>query len=611
MLRTTGLVEKPGLFEREAGLLKNLIRQVNPDGGFYKYPGSPSSRNFTQVASLTLRIVTGQIPSKSRPLSWFRSNPAIDDALMRDIGITQERAQRFLCGKKRRSDWMFDREFLLPTRMLEAYVKEKRIFFPPILITPSFLLWANRSATGADALAQVNTILLKILPAFSILSHGILVGNPLSRLMIKRRGRRHQPSLQEMVRYLLNQQNGTGGWFYNIPYTISNIIALIDAGLPTDHPAILRAMAYLEANLSPDDSGGLKLNTMNADIWDTGLAIGSYLATLGRSSNDREILESVEFLLDCQHADGSYAWESNSPNDADNDSTAHAVQALALASRTANAKLLKRIEPTVRKGLDYLLSHQAKSGGFSVWQETSIRSRPGSLAFWKQFFFDIPSVDVTARVISALADSGISIWDEPVGKALRFLIRNQSSNGAWWCRWWAGYVPGTCYVLEALGKLGFRLTKGASALGSQYPHVREALLKGVRFLLRHQNQDGGWGETVKADSSMSYAAIGDSRPLQTAFAISSLLGCGFPVDSPEIRRALTYLLSIATADGRWEDDQVTFSLFSRIFYYRYPLMNYILPLDALSTYLQFSADPRPELRSSPAEVGVMPVIKNA
>ncbi|MBN2409993.1 MAG: hypothetical protein JXE07_09660 [Candidatus Aminicenantes bacterium] len=589
MLRTTGLVERPGLFEREAGLVRNLIRQVNPDGGFYKYPGSPSSRNFTRVALLALRMVTGQLPSKNRPLSWSRSNPAIDEALMRNIGIIQERAQRFLRGRRWRSDWAFDREFLLPARILTAYAKEKRIFFPPILITPSFLLWANRSSRGAAALSQVNTILRKMLPAFSILSHGILAGHPLSGLILRRRGKLHEPSLKGMARYLLSQQNGTGGWFYNVPYTITNIMALIEAGIPTDHPAILRAMAYLEGNLSPDGSGGFKLNTMNADIWDTGLAIGSYLAIPDRSSNDKEIRESVEFLLDSQHADGSYAWESNSHNDADNDSTAHAVHSLALASRTADAGLLERIGPAVRKGLDYLLSHQTRSGGFSVWQATSIRSRPGSMALWKQFFFDIPSIDVTARVLSALADSGLSVRDEAVANALQFLIKNQSLNGGWWCRWWAGYVPGTCYVLEALGKLGFRFAKSAPNPGSRYLHVREALLKGARFLLRHQNRDGGWGETVKADSSMSYAGVGDSRPLQTAFVISSLLGCGFPADAPEIGRALAYLLSVATPDGRWEDDQVTFSFFSRILYYRYPLTNYILPLDALSAYLRFPA----------------------
>jgi squalene cyclase len=594
MLRTTGLIARPGLFEREAGLVVNLIRQVNPDGGFYKYPGSPSSPNITRVASLALQMATGRLPSRNRPVSWSLANPVMDEPLLRDVALTLERAQRFLRGRTRMGRWAFDREFILPAKMIVAYAKEKKTYFPPIMITPSFLLWANRSQAAAAVFSQLNTILRKMLPAFSILSRGILDDNPLIRPILARNGKRHRQSLEEMSRFLLSQQNGNGGWFYNIPYTIANMIALVEAGIPADHPAILRALEYLEANLCPDGNGGLKLNIMNADIWDTGLAGDSYLAVPGRSASDGEIRESVEFLLASQHADGSYAWASHFHNDADNDSTAHVVQALALASRTAGPELLKKIEGAVRRGLAYILLHQAKSGGFSVWQTTFVRSRPGSLALWKQFFFDIPSADVSARVISALAASGLSVQDEPVGSGLRFIIKNQSPNGGWWCRWWAGYVSGTCYVLEALGKLGFRFQGGSHTSGSLHFRVWEALAKGTHFLLQHQNRDGGWGETVKADSSMRYAGVGKSRPLQTSFVISSLLGCGFPVDAPEIERALEYLLSTATADGRWEDDQVTFSFFSRNLYYHYPLMNYILPLNALTASLEAAAQRRPE-----------------
>lgn len=40
MLRATGLIEKPGELGTEARLVRHMITQVNPDGGFHKYPGS-------------------------------------------------------------------------------------------------------------------------------------------------------------------------------------------------------------------------------------------------------------------------------------------------------------------------------------------------------------------------------------------------------------------------------------------------------------------------------------------------------------------------------------------------------------------------------------------
>ena len=59
MLRTTGLIERPGAAEEESRFLRHMLSQVSPDGGFLKFPGSPSSKAITRVVILSLRLALG------------------------------------------------------------------------------------------------------------------------------------------------------------------------------------------------------------------------------------------------------------------------------------------------------------------------------------------------------------------------------------------------------------------------------------------------------------------------------------------------------------------------------------------------------------------------
>ena len=68
--------------------------------------------------------------------------------------------------------------------------------------------------------------------------------------------------------------------------------------------------------------------------------------------------------------------------------------------------------------------------------------------------------------------------------------------------------------------------------------------------------------------------------------LHELIACGYPVTAPEIRRGIDYLLHAMTPDGRWEDDQATFTVIPGSFYYQYLLMNDVIPLMALNAYLK-------------------------
>jgi len=93
------------------------------------------------------------------------------------------------------------------------------------------------------------------------------------------------------------------------------------------------------------------------------------------------------------------------------------------------------------------------------------------------------------------------------------------------------------------------------------------------------------GESIYSDFDQAYAGKGASTPLHTAQAATSLIMTGQTATSPEIKRAIKYLLQTMTEDGRWEDQQATFTVFARTFYYSHPIFNYVLPLSTMTEFL--------------------------
>jgi hypothetical protein len=86
---------------------------------------------------------------------------------------------------------------------------------------------------------------------------------------------------------------------------------------------------------------------------------------------------------------------------------------------------------------------------------------------------DPSTADVTARVVECLGRFG---WpgDHPViQKAIQFLMKDQSRDGAWFGRWGVNYVYGTSGVLRALETVSYdgagllRAGSGLAAAGAE------------------------------------------------------------------------------------------------------------------------------------------------
>jgi squalene-hopene/tetraprenyl-beta-curcumene cyclase len=613
MLRTTGLVERPGALAREAQVVRHMVRQVNPDGGFFRFPGAASSPNITRLAILSLRMTLGEIDPAHRPARWMRSNDELGPALRAQVKTCVQAASGYLAGASIVTSVMELDDGVL-VRLLTSYVNPAIYLVPiPVLAPEVQSLLVTRPFLNSIE-RRFHTIVRKTSPALSILYRAVKSRHPVSSKLLGLIQwfdvieAWEQQSVRTLESEVRAGQNENGGWFYNAMSTMLNLMALREAGAAADDPAVERACGYLERCTAPAAGGGTFIIKFNTDVWDTALATFCYLSSPGRSARDSAIRPALEFLLRWQSEDGGYAFGSASRNDPDYDTTGMLVNVLALARRSADDAQRNAIAPVLRKAMDLLCRQQDSSGGFSAWANTFVGSRPGSMGLVKQLMVDVATPDITSRIAYGLCQAGLTRKDRTIRKALEFILANQTGAGAWWSRWWAGYLAGTGSVLEFLGKAGHRLDRPDAAVdesGSLSPSLHEAMLKGVVFLVAHQNTDGGWGETIEADRDAAMAGIGPSTPLHTAHCLSALIQCGYPVSRDAIRRGIGYLLATMRSDGTWQDDQVTFTIFAGHSYYAYPTYSRFLPLIALNDYLRVRNEhpgpgPGPGLLARPA-----------
>jgi squalene-hopene/tetraprenyl-beta-curcumene cyclase len=105
----------------------------------------------------------------------------------------------------------------------------------------------------------------------------------------------------------------------------------------------------------------------------------------------------------------------------------------------------------------------------------------------------------------------------------------------------------------------------------------------VRWLVRHQNPDGGWGEDIRSYADPGWIGRGTSTASQTAWALLALLAAG--ERSAAVERGVGFLTGTQRPDGSWDEPQYTGTGFPGAFYLNYHLYRLVFPITALARYL--------------------------
>jgi len=394
-------------------------------------------------------------------------------------------------------------------------------------------------------------------------------------------------AIRRCAEWIIARQEADGCWGGIQPPWVYSLIALRLLGYGLDHPVMRRGLAGLDRFTIVEDTPDGPVRRMEAcqsPVWDTVLAIIA-LADAGLPADHPALAKAADWLLaeeitgpgDWQVrrpalAPGGWAFEFDNDNYPDIDDTAEVVLALRrvrLSSLPASGADARR-EAAISRGLAWITGMASVDGGWAAFDADNTSRLVAKLPFCDfGAVTDPPSADVTAHVVEALAAVG-QAGSRAARRGVVWLLRAQEADGSWFGRWGANYVYGTGAVVPALIAAGVRPGK---------PAIRRA----VAWLEEHQNPDGGWGEDMLSYDDRSLAGRGASTASQTAWALLALLAAGGA--GPAVEAGVRWLAGHQRPDGTWDEPQFTGTGFPRDFYLNYHLYRLVFPVSALGRYL--------------------------
>jgi squalene-hopene/tetraprenyl-beta-curcumene cyclase len=384
-------------------------------------------------------------------------------------------------------------------------------------------------------------------------------------------------ALRQAQGWLLEHLERSDGLAGIYPAMMNAIFALVALGHSPDDPLTVREIRQL-ARFEIEEEDTIRLQPCLSPVWDTAIAMVA-LEEAGLPPDHPGLVLAADWLLANQVL-GPGDWQKKNPgvrpggwvfefrNDfyPDVDDTAFVLMALQRVRHPDPA----RLQTAAARGIEWLVSMQNRDGGWGGFDRDNDRQLLTQIPFADHnAMLDPSSADVTARVLECLGRSGWPVTHPVIQRALAYLSREQTPEGAWYGRWGVNYVYGTSGVLRALETIG----QGASTVCQ----------RATEWLGAVQNSDGGFGESIASYYDPGRKGQGASTPSQTAWGIIGLLASGRR-DEPAVTRGISYLLDRQNPDGSWTEEEFTGTGFPCVFYLKYHLYRNCFPLYALGRY---------------------------
>jgi squalene-hopene/tetraprenyl-beta-curcumene cyclase len=402
-------------------------------------------------------------------------------------------------------------------------------------------------------------------------------------------------ALKKAEKWILERFEMSDGLGAIYPAMLNAIIALRCLGYSLDDPQVIRAMDEFE-KLGIDNPDGtpdypiptFRMQPCMSPVWDTAQAVYA-LGEAGVSRKDPRLLKATDWMLskEVRHKGdwavknrkaepGGWYFEFNNEFYPDVDDTAQVLLAL---NKVDNPRERYQYDVSQR-ALDWIFSMQCKNGGWASFDKDNTKMIFEQIPFADHnAMLDPPTVDITGRILETLATYGYTRRDKRVERAIKFIFDEQEADGSWFGRWGVNYIYGTFLVLRGLEAIG---------VWNHEPQIQQA----AEWLRSVQNPDGGWGESCGSYDDPTTRGVGPSTPSQTAWAILGLLSAG-DTRSDSVAKGIKWLLRHQESDGSWDESVghgatlqalYTGTGFPRVFYLAYHLYRDYFPLLALTNY---------------------------
>jgi squalene-hopene/tetraprenyl-beta-curcumene cyclase len=564
-------------------LAAHVRRHQLPDGGWNIYEGGPSELNATVKAYLALRLAgdAADAPNLARArrrvhglggLERTNSFTRFYLALIGALDWTLVPAMPpelvivpswFVLNLYEMSSWT--RAIVVPLTILYA-LKPKQTILPGARVDELF-----RDPSGSGGALSWDATLFSLRNLFLVLDRVARLHERLPWKPLRRR------ALKEARRWLLEHLERSGGLAAIYPAMMNVVFALLAMGESPTSPLVAREIEEL-AKFEIEDDETLRLQPCMSPVWDTAIAMVA-LQQAGLPSDHPALVKAADWLLDqqiCGAGDwqvknpgvepGGWSFEFQNEFYPDLDDTAFVLIALRGVRHPDRA----RMDAAVARAVAWLASMQNRDGGWGAFDRDNDAAALTAVPFADHnAMIDPSTADVTARVIECLAHCGRRADDPAIVRALDFLRREQEPDGSWYGRWGVNYIYGTSGVLRAAAALGV----------TDWECCRRA----AAWLRSVQHTDGGFGETCASYDDPAQKGRGPSTASQTAWALIGLLAVGLESD-PATAMAVDYLLKSQDASGTWDEQATTGTGFPRVFYLKYDLYRHSFPLYALALY---------------------------
>ncbi len=454
------------------------------------------------------------------------------------------------------------------------------------VIVPLLILYAKKPVCRLKPSEEVKELFIEEPHKLKHLDK-FVKGNPLKNafILLDRFLRRFDPYFTKLFRnksielaekWTRAHMKGEGGIGAIFPAMANAVMALKVLGYPESDPDYRRGIKALD-ELVLDRGKEAFCQPCNSPVWDTCLSLSAILEA-GIPQDHPSVKKAVEWLISQQITDVKGDWAENAPylepggwafefENAlypDVDDTSMVLISL------LRAKALEKYKRNIEKGVNWIIGMQSSDGGWGAFDIDNNYLYLNNIPFADHGALLDPSTsDLTGRCIELLSLLGYKHDFPPIKKALDFLRKEQEPSGAWYGRWGVNYIYGTWSVLMGLSQLG----------ESENSWVKRAAL----WLKRCQNIDDGWGETCYTYNDPRLAGKGKSTSSQTAWAILALIAAKEFKDE-HVKKGIEYLIRTQNKDGFWDEEEYTGTGFPRVFYLRYHGYSKYFPLWALGAY---------------------------
>jgi len=564
--------------------LANYVRQRQlPDGGWSIYPGGPSELNATCKAYFALKLA-GESPYapnlvRAREMvhrlgglehsnSYVRFYLALVGAVSWDLvpSIPPELMlipHWFIFNIYEMSSWT--RGIVIPMAILSVLRPNWKL--PERAHVDELFKDPERKTAALDWSDQ----LLSWKNVFLAVDRGFKLYEKFPWKPFRSR------AIREAKSWMLNHLERTEGLAAIYPAMMNSIFALIALGHGPEDPLTYREIKEF-SRFEIEERDTIRMQPCVSPVWDTCIAMVA-LEEAGLPPDHPALVKAAEWLLskqvlgpgDWQVKDkdaepGGWAFEFRNDFYPDVDDTAFVLMALQRVKYPEPA----RMEAAMRRGIQWLLSMQNRDGGWGAFDRDNDRKFLCNIPFADHnAMIDPSTADVTARVVECLGRHGWPADHPVIQRAVKFLLQDQCKDGSWFGRWGVNYIYGTSGVLRALETVSLA--------------TREFCQRAVIWLRSVQKVDGSFGESLLSYDLPAAKGQGPSTASQTAWGLIGLLASAGVEDSA-VKKAVAYLVHRQEADGSWSEPEFTGTGFPGVFYLKYHLYRNSFPVYGLARY---------------------------